>query len=214
MSGVEILYQDKNMIACIKPAGMCSEETPDMPNVVSALKELTGADVKPLHRLDVNVGGVMLFAKGRTAAAKLSALIADGGMKKEYHAVVHGIPEEKSARLEDLLFRDSKKNKTYVVDRPRRGVKSAALEYETCETLETQFGTLSVLHITLITGRSHQIRAQFASRKHPLAGDGRYGARDGIKNICLICKRLSFISPFSGEKMSFENPADVKSLIY
>jgi len=202
---VEILYSDKNIVSCIKPVGYSSEDAKDMPNVVQALREkLCVKEVFTLHRLDVGVGGVMVYALGKTAAAKMSALIADGKMKKEYEALVYGKPLPQCGCMEDFLFKDSKKNKTFVVDRERKGVKKARLYYNTLETFEKNGKTLSRVHITLDTGRSHQIRAQFASRKMPLVGDGKYGAKDNVKNIALCSMRISFISPFDGSECVFE----------
>ncbi len=202
---VEILYSDKNIVFCIKPVGYSSEDTKDMPSVVQALREkLCVKEVFTLHRLDVGVGGVMVYALNKTAAAKMSALVADGKMKKEYEALVYGTPSPQSGCMEDFLFKDSRKNKTFVVDKERKGVKRAKLYYDTLETTEKDGKTVSCVHVTLETGRSHQIRAQFASRKMPLVGDGKYGAKDNVKNIALCSVRISFVSPFNGKECVFE----------
>ncbi len=202
---VEILYSDKNIVSCIKPVGYSSEDTNDIPSIVQALREkLCVKEVFTLHRLDVGVGGVMVYALNKTAAAKMSALIANGKMKKEYQALVYGTPSPERGSMEDFLFKDSRKNKTFVVDKERKGVKRAKLYYNTLETTEKDGKTVSYVHITLETGRSHQIRAQFSSRKMPLVGDGKYGAKDNVKNIALCSVRISFTSPFDGKECVFE----------
>ncbi len=206
---VEILYSDKNIVSCIKPVGYSSEDTKDMPSVVQALREkLCVKEVFALHRLDVGVGGVMVYALNKTAAGKMSALVADGKMKKEYEALVYGTPSLERGSMEDYLFKDSRKNKTFVVDKERKGVKRARLYYETLETTEKDGKTVSRVHVTLETGRSHQIRAQFASRKMPLVGDGKYGAKDNIKNIALFSTKISFICPFENIPREFEVKSD------
>ena len=164
---MEILYSDKDIVACVKPVGLDSEH--ELPQ---NLKEQFGGEIFTLHRLDKNVGGVMLYARNKAAAARLSRDIQEGRMVKEYVAMVHGTPPQ-SGDWQDLLFKDSRKNKVFVVDRQRNGVKSARLEFTRLREGET-----SLVRIRLHTGRSHQIRVQFASRGFPLVGDHKYGARD------------------------------------
>ena len=164
---MEILYSDKDIVACVKPVGLDSEH--DLPQL---LKETIGGEIFTLHRLDKNVGGVMLYARTKAAAARFSRYIQDGLMVKEYVALVHGTPPE-SGDWQDLLFKDSRKNKVFVVKRQRAGVKPARLEFT-----RLREGEDSLVRIRLHTGRSHQIRVQFASRGFPLLGDHKYGARD------------------------------------
>lgn len=210
---VVIINQTKNLVICIKPCGISSEYTEGEPNAVSELERLTGCKtVKTLHRLDVGVGGVMVYAKNKNAAAKMSAIIADGKLVKQYSALVHGVPENKSGALENILFKDGRANKVYVVDRERKGAKKARLTYETVCTRQTPKGTVSELFITLDTGRSHQIRAQFSHIGHPLCGDGKYGAKDNNNRICLMSKRISFVSPFDNKEVCFECPQSVWEL--
>ncbi|MBR4881865.1 MAG: RNA pseudouridine synthase, partial [Clostridia bacterium] len=163
---MEILYSDNDIIVCIKPVGLDSEHgVPDL------LKEEFGGEIFTLHRLDLNVGGVMVYARNKETASELSTVIQNGEMIKEYLAVVHGTPPAEGD-WEDLLYKDARKNKVFVVDRMRRGVKKARLEYKRLTK-----GKTSVVRIRLHTGRSHQIRVQFASRKFPLVGDHKYGSR-------------------------------------
>ena len=197
---MEILFEDNSIIVCVKEPGILSQESDrGERSMVSLLGEHTGKEVYPVHRLDREVGGVMVFAKTKQAAAELSRQVADRSFKKRYTAVVHGTMEKESGVLEELLFKDSRKNKVFVVDRERKGVKKASLEYEVIECN----GIDSVVSVLLHTGRTHQIRVQFASRKHPISGDAKYGAKDGIKGIRLWSHEISFNHPKSGKEMSF-----------
>ena len=173
-----ILYEDRDIVVCIKPVGLDSEH--ELPSQL-------GESIYTVHRLDKNVGGVMVYAKNKVAAAELSKQIQNGQMIKEYVALVEGVPPEEGV-LEDLLFKDSKKNKVFVVDRQRAGVKSAKLSYRCLAA-----GEKSLVRIRLYTGRSHQIRVQFASRGFPLVGDKKYGARGTEKEIRLFSCCLTFM---------------------
>ena len=164
------------------------------------LKESTGAkEIFCVHRLDKDVGGVMVYAKTSQAAGKLSAAIAGKALHKEYLAAAEGqVPQ--CGTMRDLLFHDARKNKTYVVERERKGVKEAVLDFKKlCSA-----GELSLVYITLHTGRSHQIRVQFASRKTSLVGDGKYGSRHRDMPLGLWAYSLSFPHPVSGEIMHFQ----------
>ena len=184
---MKIIYSDSRIIVCVKPVGMDSEH-----EVPAAL----GGDIFPVHRLDKNVGGVMVYARTKAAAAELSKAVQEGTMVKEYVAAVHGEPPE-SGDWTDLLFKDSTKNKVFVVKKERRGVKKARLEFR-----RLTGGERSLVHIRLHTGRSHQIRVQFASRGFPLVGDHKYGARDDVDAPMLFSCRLTF--PYQGENRAFE----------
>ena len=188
---MEILYSDKHLAVCVKPVGLDSEA--ELPN---ALKELLGGEIFPIHRLDKNVGGVMVYARNKQAAARLSKAVQDGQMVKEYVAMVHGTPLEEGDRT-DFLFKDSRKNKVFVVKKERKGVKLARLEYQCLRS-----GEKSLVHVRLHTGRSHQIRVQFASRGFPLVGDHKYGSRDEMAAPMLFSCRISF--PWNGETKVFE----------
>ena len=178
---MEILFFDKHIMVCVKPVGMDSEH--DLPQ---ALSQQLGGEVFPIHRLDKNVGGVMVFARTKSAAASLSRSVQEGTMVKEYIAMVHGVPE-KSGDWTDLLFKDSSKNKVFVVKKERKGVKMARLEYIRLTDSEP-----ATVRVRLHTGRSHQIRVQFASRGFPLLGDHKYGARDEHTAPRLFSCRLTF----------------------
>lgn len=170
---IEILYEDKDIVFCVKPSGFSSET--DLPN---KLKEQLKSEIYTLHRLDTPVGGVMVYAKNKIAAAKISKKIAENSdFEKTYLAVCEGEFEVTEGKMEDLLFKDSRKNKSFVVKKERKGVKKALLSYEVLKTGEYKEKPCSLVRVTLKTGRSHQIRVQFASRKHPLLGDGKYGSK-------------------------------------
>ena len=188
---MEILYSDKKIAACVKPVGLDSEK-----EVPAALREALGGEFYPVHRLDKNVGGVMVYARTKESAAALSRAIQEGKLVKEYVALVHGTPPEKGD-WEDLLFKDSGKNKVFVVKKERKGVKKARLEF----TRRTE-GPESLVHIRLHTGRSHQIRVQFASRGFPLVGDHKYGARDASPAPMLFSCRIT--CPYEGRELVLE----------
>ena len=184
---MEILYSDRDLYVIVKPVGMDSEH-----EIPAAL----GGTIFPIHRLDQNVGGVMVYARTRQAAAALSKAVQEGAMIKEYVAMVHGTPPE-NGDWEDFLFKDSRKNKVFAVKKERKGVKYARLEFDRLKD-----GDPSLVHIRLHTGRSHQIRVQFASRGFPLVGDHKYGARDEETAPRLFSCRITF--PFRGKEMVFE----------
>ena len=185
---MEILFSDRDLAVCVKPVGLDSEH-----EVPQELKNALGGEIFPIHRLDKNVGGVMIYARTKAAAAALSKLVLDGELVKEYVAKVHGTPPE-SGDWTDLLFKDSSKNKVFVVKKERKGVKKARLEFVKLAD--------SLVRVRLHTGRSHQIRVQFASRGFPLLGDHKYGARDEIKEPMLFSCCITF--PWKGEELRFE----------
>ena len=197
---IEILYQDSAVVVCLKPIGLNSES-----DMVSALKEQLLCDIFAVHRLDKAVSGVMVYAKTKESSADLSRQITENKLTKEYLAVVSGTPEAPSGTLEDLLYHDVRTNKTFVVKRKRAGVKKALLEYKTLATAEYESNSISKIGVKLITGRTHQIRVQFASRKMPLLGDARYGGNRLCKNVALFSHRLSFYNPISKELQNFES---------
>ena len=201
---MEILYKDSAVIVAEKPQGVLSQSDKNGgESMVTKLQALTGGEIYPVHRLDKETGGVMVYAKTQKAAATLSRDISEHRFYKEYLAVVHGVTEENSGTFCDLLFHDRAKNKSYVVKRERKGVKKAELCYEVLETKEKDGEKYSLLRVVLHTGRTHQIRVQFASRHFPLAGDRKYGAQDGCKNLGLWAQRLKFFHPETGEEMEF-----------
>ena len=184
---MEILFSDRDLAVCVKSVGLDSEM-----EVPKALQAQLGGEIFPLHRLDKNVGGVMVYARTKTAAAALSKAIQNGDMVKEYVAKVHGNPPE-SGDWTDFLFKDSRKNKVFVVKKARSGVKEARLCFR-------HLGE-GLVHVRLFTGRSHQIRVQFSSRGFPLVGDHKYGSRAEETAPMLFSCRITF--PYKGNTCQF-----------
>lgn len=191
---MEIIYQDGDLAVVVKPVGIESEK-----QLPVLLEDQLGGRFYPVHRLDQNVGGVMVYARTAACAADLSRQIQSGKMRKEYVATVHGMPPE-TGDWTDLLFKDSRKNKVFVVKKERAGVKQAHLTY-----WRLSAGERSTVRILLDTGRSHQIRVQFASRGYPLVGDHKYGSRAKETAPMLWCCCLHF--DHNGEK-HFEKMPD------
>ena len=195
---IEILYQDNDIIVCIKPAGLLSEgEGED--SLLTVLAAQCGGQIFPVHRLDRGAAGLMVFARNSKAAAGLSRAVQEKQLKKEYFARVSGVPAEKEGEMTDFLFKDSRKGKVFAVKRPRKGVREARLTYRVL----WQDGDSSLVRVTLDTGRTHQIRVQFSSRGMPLWGDGKYGSR--VKGeLALFSCGLGFPHPRTGKRMEWE----------
>ena len=198
---MELLYEDRHLWVAVKPANLLSEQTPKQDGFADLLAKENNGYVGVIHRLDRGVGGVMVYAKTPACAAKLSAAVQQHKIQKEYLAVVCGAPQKDHDTLCDLLFHDRLVNKTYVVDRERKGVKEAILDYQVMGSIQTEaYGSLSLLKIRLQTGRTHQIRAQFSSRGLPLLGDRKYGSPYSAP-IALFSHALSFAHPFTKKEI-------------
>ena len=196
-----VLYEDNDIIAFLKPYGVASEgKSPNITELLRAYWQKEEAYVGIVHRLDVTTMGVMIAAKNKSAAAALSKQIADGNFHKTYFAAVEGAPEE-NGEWTDYLFKDSRKNKVYPVKSARKGAKEAKLTYRVIARAETQKGVRSLVKVKLLTGRTHQIRVQFASRRFPLMGDGKYGSKDNKTKCALFSAEITFKHPRTGEKM-------------
>ena len=197
---MDILYKDSSIIVCVKQPGELSQAgRPGEKSLLSSLEETYGAPVYPVHRLDRETGGVMVYARTKEAAARLSDAIARRELKKEYVCIVRGAPGEETGEYRDLLLHDKQRNKVFVVDRMRGGVKEAILTYRVLG----KSGNTSLIRVSLQTGRTHQIRVQFASRKTPLLGDGKYGGGRG--ELALWSSYLAFAHPVTGERLVFEH---------
>lgn len=202
-----ILFRDEHILVAYKPYGMLSEAHDSRPNLPRVLGEQCGGAVYPVHRLDRTTQGLMVYARTGEAAAAMSAVIRDGRMDKRYLAAVEGVPDERG-ELRDLLYYDRARNKSYVVTRERKGVKEARLRYERLAASRYDGADISLIRISLNTGRTHQIRVQFASRRYPLVGDRRYGSTVRAEQIALCCSELRFPHPVTGEEMSFSYTPD------
>ena len=211
MSGcapIEIIYDCPEFTVCVKPCGVNSQDCPGgMPKLLCVATGWQGGFFT-VHRLDHEVGGVMVYAKSPASAAELTRQLGDGGFDKRYLAVLcateQRLPGE-SGVLRDLLYHDRVRNKTYVVDRKRAGVREAVLEYRCVASVEAgaEFPAgLCLVDVHLLTGRTHQIRVQFATRKAPLLGDAKYGGQRAA-GFGLWAYRLSFRDPRDGERCSF-----------
>lgn len=198
MNPIEIIYEDSELCVVCKPQGIDSEHT--LTNLVS---QQLGCDIYPIHRLDKDAGGLILLAKTKRAAAKLSDSMQKGEFEKYYMAIVLGTLKEPEGRLEDYLYHDRQKNKSYVVKSARKGVKLATLEYQTVSSAEILDSTATLLRIRLHTGRTHQIRVQFASRRLPLLGDVKYGGKKDDIKLSLWSHEISFNHPISGKRLEF-----------
>ena len=197
---MDILYQDEDIVLCVKPPRVLSTDEPGgMPELVRQALGDPKADVRTVHRLDRVVSGLMVLARNQKAASELSRQIREGEFDKEYLAMVHGRPDSDSGTFTDLLLRDKRERKTYVVTQPGKGVQEAVLEYR----LMGGADGMSKVSIHLITGRTHQIRAQFSSRGLPLVGDRKYSLLEDDCEIALWSHRLSFRHPSTGEPMDF-----------
>ena len=202
---ISVLFEDAHILVVLKPPALVCESTANHDGLADILAERTGGYIGTVHRLDRGVGGVMVYAKTPAAAAKLSAAVQARELKKEYLAVVRGTPTPACGEMRDLLFHDRRQNKTFVVKRQRAGVKEALLEYDIIEGLKTIRGEeCSLVHVLLHTGRTHQIRVQFASRGYTLLGDGKYGARGDSRPIALFATRLTFLHPVTRKELQFE----------
>ena len=206
------LYEDKYLILCEKPVGVESQRSSrggeDMLTQLEKYRREKGEDgyVGLVHRLDTATGGAMIYSKRKDMTGKLSALVQSHDYKKTYLAVIHGAPEMPMGEMRDFLFHDKMKNKSYVCAGKRSGVKEAILNYCVLATVVQETGEkMSLVEIKLVTGRTHQIRVQFASRKMPIVGDGKYGSRDKGANMSLWSHRVEFIHPRTKKQICAES---------
>ncbi len=195
---MRILYQDADIVVAVKPARVLSTDEPGgMPEL---LRESMGTqEFRTVHRLDRVVSGLMVLARNAAAASQLSRQIRDGEFQKEYLAVLHGTPEKSADRLTDLLLRDKARRMTMVTDTPQKGAQEAVLTYQTLHAAQD----MSRVRIQLETGRTHQIRVQFASRGLPLVGERKYSTLDDPCEIALWSYRLAFCHPVTGQSLEF-----------
>ena len=190
-----LLFKDDFLVVCLKPVGI-SSESPGLPDMIS---DQEGFPVFPVHRLDQTTGGVCVLARSSSVCTEMQRLFQLDQVIKEYLAVVSGTPDTDSGLFYDLLYHDQRTNKTFVVDKMRKGVKDASCEWSVLETVDSPDGRISLVRIRLHSGRTHQIRIQFASRKMPLVGDRRYGSRIRASVPALWSARICFPHPLSDQ---------------
>ena len=197
---MDFIYQDPHIVVCVKPARVLSTDEPGgMPELVRQALGDPAADVRTVHRLDRVVSGLMVLARSAQAASELSRQIREDQFQKEYMAVIHGHPETPQGTMTDLLLRDKQERKTYIVQEPAKGVQEAILHYQVISSTEE----FSRVRIQLVTGRTHQIRAQFSGHRMPLVGDRKYSTLEDPCEIALWSCRLAFTHPVTGKPMEF-----------
>ena len=197
---MELLYADEAVVVCIKPARVLSTDEPGgLPELVRQALGNPKADVRTVHRLDRVVSGVMVLARSAAAASELSRQVREDEFSKEYLAILHGIPKAPEGTLTDLLYRDKARRMTMVAREPGKGVQEAVLDYRVQKTVDD----MSKIAVPLHTGRTHQIRVQFASRELPLVGERKYSELDDPCEIALWSHRIGFIHPLTAEPMEF-----------
>ena len=198
---MEVLYLDEDILVCIKPPRVLSTDEPGgVPELARQELGQPQADVRTVHRLDRVVSGVMVLARSAQAASELSRQIREGSFQKEYLAVIHGSPAQDQGQLRDLLYRDKARRMTMVAQEPGKGVQEALLDYQVLGRREG----LSLVKIRLHTGRTHQIRVQFASRGLPLVGERKYSTLEDDCQIALWSHALGFVHPTTGDPMSIQ----------
>ncbi len=197
---MELLYLDEQIVVCIKPARVLSTDEPGgLPELLRRELEEPDGDIRTVHRLDRVVSGVMVLARSAAAASVLSRQVRENALEKEYLAIIHGAPEASQGTLRDLMYRDKARKMSFVTEAPGKGVQEAVLRYRDAG----QCGDLSRVRIRLETGRTHQIRVQFASRGMPLAGERKYASPEDPWDLALWSRQLRFRHPETGEMLTF-----------
>ena len=213
---MKIIHQTAEYVVVCKAAGEDSEH--DLPEMLAEQNGDQATDYYVVHRLDQAVAGLLVLARNRVTAAELSRQLTENRLRKTYLCVVPGVPAPASGEMQDLLYKDKMKKKMFPVKRKRAGVKEASLRYHVLETklmnttvtsskqedtAAVSASQLTLIEVELQTGRFHQIRCQFAARKLPLAGDGKYGSRVRSPHLALFCRQLSFYDAKEKKECSF-----------
>ena len=213
---MKIIHQTAEYVVVCKAAGEDSEH--DLPEMLAEQNGDRATDYYVVHRLDQAVAGLLVLARNRVTAAELSRQLTENRLRKTYLCVVPGVPAPASGEMQDLLYQDKMKRKMFPVKRKRAGVKEASLRYHVMETqlMNTTVTSskqedtaavspsqLTLVEVELQTGRFHQIRCQFAARKLPLVGDGKYGSRVRSPHLALFCRQLSFYDAKEKKECSF-----------
>ncbi len=205
------LYEDNHIIIVRKEAGeiVQGDKTGDTPLSEIIKAYLKEKYTKPgnvfcgvVHRIDRPVTGVVLFAKTSKALTRLNDMLQKGEIHKTYWALVEGKRKDKEGEIESWLLSDGRTNKTRVVAPNTPGAKPSKLKYKVI----AEGDRYSILEVTLLTGRKHQIRVQLSSTGTPIKGDLKYGARRSNigGGISLLAKRIEFIHPVSKQPIAVE----------
>ena len=204
---MEVLFVDKDIVVCIKPARVLSTDEPGgLPDLVREALGDPKADIRTVHRLDRVVSGVMVLARNAKAASELSRQIREDAFEKEYLAIIHGCPAQAEGTLTDLLCRDKARRMTMVAGEPGKGVQEAVLDYRVLD----RTGDMSRVQIHLRTGRTHQIRVQFSSRGMPLVGERKYCTLEDPCEIALWSHKIGFSHPTTGKWVEFsQEPPEI-----
>ena len=197
---MELVYVDEDVLICLKPARVLSTDEPGgVPDLAREALGDSEADIRTVHRLDRVVAGLMVLARNAKTASELSRQIRENEFYKEYMAVVHGCPGQDSGTFRDLLGRDKARKMTFVAAGPAKGIQEAVLDYNVVGKHEE----MTRVRICLHTGRTHQIRVQFASRGMPLVGERKYSTLDDPCEIALWSSSIAFTHPKTGKRMEF-----------
>lgn len=207
---IKVLFEDNHILVVSKPPfiPVQADSSKDEDMLTILKKYLVEKYNKPgnaflglVHRLDRPTGGVMVFAKTSKAATRLSTQIQAGEVEKRYLTVVNGAPKDKQKKVVNYLKKYPENNMVRIVPELTNGAKRAELDYKVLDTEDD----CSLVLISLITGRSHQIRVQMAGLGNPVVGDCRYGkAEKNNMPLCLWSSELRFTHPVSGQKMVFK----------
>lgn len=212
---LQILYEDESVIVVEKPVGLESQSNRKFsPDMVSEIKKHIHKQypnvhepyLGVIHRLDKPVGGIMVYGKRKDASASLSSQLQQHQIVKKYLAVVCGKPVDNRGVYVDYLLKDGEKNVTQIVDKCITGGKIGELSYNLVDAIEDKGKILSLLEISLKTGRHHQIRVQMAHHGTPLWGDQKYNP-DFVdcksESVALFAYNLEFRHPVTRKKMKF-----------
>ena len=213
--GVCVLYEDKDLIVCVKPPGIATQtKITGQQDMVSLLRNYRHRNQEEpyiglVHRLDQPVEGILVFGKHAKSTAALNRQLTQGSFSKVYLAVTEGLMPAQEGKLVDFLKKDGHRNRSAVAGPKEAGAKKAELLYQVLETSDREHPVQNLVKIQLVTGRHHQIRVQMAHYGTPLAGDHKYGRQSGqvgmpLTGLGLCACRLEFIHPVSKKKMKFE----------
>ncbi len=215
---MEIIYEDKNILIVNKPAGVLTQSNrsfdKDLTSEAMTYRRKNKEEpyVALINRLDRPVSGLVLFAKDKKTAGKLSEQLQTQTFNKQYLALVEGIPKSDKGQLQDYLVKDPQTNTSSITTKDNKAGKLAKLEYELVKTVKDDNGNdISLLKIHLITGRHHQIRVQLSSRNMPILGDTKYGSIGRSLNGKSLVKRnqialCAYSLTVNGKTYKIDNP--------